>query len=482
VKVLMASAELHPLVKAGGLADMVGSLAGALAALGDDVRCAVPAFRQVRERGAGPFTDVPLDGGTARVRRLEARGLPAPVLLVEHPVFDRDGIYDDPTTREGYPDNGYRWAVLCRAVHAALGADGWAPDVIHAHDQQGAPLAALVRWAALPPGLPRRPGLVFTIHNLEYQGVLDPSWMAGSGLPPGLFAPASPVEFHGRVNLVKMGIEAADRITTVSPRYAREIRTAEFGAGLEGVLAARGHRLRGILNGIDARAWDPAVDPHLAVRYTPGSFAGKAANRRSLCGEVGLALEAGAMLLGWVGRLTSQKGVDLLLGALEPILADGASMVLLGSGEARYEAALADAARRHPGRLALRLGFDEGLAHRIEGGADAFVMPSRYEPCGLNQMYSLRYGTVPIVREVGGLADTVHDADRDPEHGNGFTFGPYDPGALLDAVRRARRAFADPDRWRAVARRGMAADFSWERSAREYRDVYRETLDGAAGI
>ncbi|HEX5043538.1 MAG TPA: glycogen synthase [Candidatus Polarisedimenticolaceae bacterium] len=486
MKVLMASAELHPVAKAGGLADMVAALARELGNQELDVRCAIPGYRAV-QRGLPPDVRevgsqevaLPVWGHVerARVRHLEGAALPAPILLVEHPVFDRDGIYDDPATREGYGDNGYRWAVFCRGVHASLGKDGWIPDVVHGHDQQGAPLVALLRWAPLPEALSRRPGLVYTIHNVEYQGVEDAGWMAHSGLPLELLRPMGPAEFHGGVNLMKLGILAADRITTVSPRYAQEIRTSAFGAGLERVLAGCGERLSGILNGVDTQTWDPAVDPHLPVRYTPQSFAGKAYNRQRLVEELGLLPPSeGRPLFGWVGRLTSQKGVDLLLDVLDVLLRDGVSMVLLGSGERRYERALEEAARRQGGRLAVRLGFDEGLAHRIEGGADAFLMPSRYEPCGLNQMYSLRYGTVPVVREVGGLADTVRDADRDGMQGNGFTFGPYAPDALLEAARRAMAAYSDPARWRMLALRGMAEDFSWEEPARAYQGLYRETL------
>jgi len=474
----MASAELHPVAKAGGLADMVAGLSRALGAAGVDVRCALPGYRVVRNLLPAGTREVSVHAvERARVRHLEAPELPAPILLVEHPVFDREGIYIDPATREGYGDNGVRWALFCRAVHGALGRDGWIPDVVHGHDQQGAPLVALLRWAPLPQALSRRPGIVFTIHNVEYQGVEDASWMAQSGLPVELFRPLSPVEYHGKVNLLKMGVLAADRVSTVSPRYAQEIRTSEFGAGLEHVLAGCGDRLRGILNGIDTQTWDPAADPHLAVRYAPESFADKAYNRQRLLEEFGLLpLPEGRPLFGWVGRLTSQKGVDLLLGVLDVLLGDGVSMVLLGSGESRYENALQEAARRHGGRLAVRLGFDEGLAHRVEGGSDAFLMPSRYEPCGLNQMYSLRYGTVPVVREVGGLADTVRDADRDGARGNGFTFGAYHPEALLEAARRAIAAHGDRARWRALALRGMGEDFSWERSARAYESLYRETV------
>jgi starch synthase len=474
MRVLMASAEMWPLAKAGGLGDMVAALSGAVAAQGDEVRCALPGYRRALTALPPGSREVHVaEAGTARVIRIEGPGLPVPVVLVSHPVFDREGIYDDPFTRQGYPDNPSRWALFCRALHATLGADGWAPDVVHGHDHQAAPLLGLLRWTPLPPGLSRRPGLVLTIHNLEYQGQVAPSWIPESGLPPALHRPGGALEFHGGVNLMKVAIEAADWITTVSPRYAAEIRTREFGAGLEDVLASRASRLVGILNGIDTRAWDPAVDPHLPFRYTHASFEDKSRNRTALCREVGLPQpDPSRLLVGWVGRLASQKGLDILLPALDAILESGVLMAVLGSGESRYEAALLDVERRRPG-LSVRIGFDEGLAHRIEGGADAFLMPSRYEPCGLNQMYSLRYGTVPIVRGVGGLADTVIDADEDPERGNGFAFRDYRSQDLLGAVGRAVSAWGDRDRWRSLAARGMRGTFAWDEPARRYREVYQ---------
>ncbi len=486
----MVSAELVPLAKAGGLGDVVGSLARALVRLGHDVRCALPRHGVVADRLAGTAesarTEVRLDirgrFETAVLSRVEGGGLPAPVVLVIHPLFDRPGIYDDPATRQGYPDNGLRWAVFCRAVHAGLGLDGWIPDVVHAHDHQAALVLGLLKWIPMPPGLTRRPAMAYTIHNLGYQGSMQPVWMADSGLPWTLLYSMGPIEFNGRANLMKMGIEAADRVTTVSPTYAREIQTPEFGAGLEAVLRASARKLFGIRNGIDTETWDPSLDPLIPSRYTRDNPAGKTKDRAFLREEAGLppASSAKMPLLGMVGRLTSQKGLDLLLPVLDTILSDGMQMVVLGTGEARYESALAEASRR-TGSLAVRIGFDEQMAHRIEAGADVFLMPSRYEPCGLNQMYSLRYGTVPVVRAVGGLADTVTDLDEDPETANGFVFRAAEPPELLKTVRRAARAFGNKPVWRRLMARGMQGDFSWETSARAYGDVYRDAVRAAHG-
>ncbi len=486
----MVSTELWPLAKVGGLADMVSSLARTLRDLGQDVRCALPSYSGVRDRLPPTSreirsTDVRLQtrsGRTlARIDRFGSDDLPAPVLLVSHPLFERHGIYDDPVTRVGYPDNGLRWAVFGRALHAVLGKDGWMPQIVHAHDHQSALLPALLRWSPGRASADRgpRPASVFTIHNLGYQGIEKPCWVVDAGLPPSLHYPAGPLEFHGKVNLMKMGIEAADRLTTVSPRYAEEIRTSnEFGAGLEGVLEANASKLTGILNGIDTRVWDPAIDPHLPFRYTRNSIANKARNRAALRQELGLAEPSlPEPLIGMVSRLATQKGFDLLLPVLDEILGDGIQIAILGSGEERFERALAEIAARHPGSMALRTGHEEGLAHRIEGGADMFLMPSRYEPCGLNQMYSLRYGTVPLVRAVGGLSDTVVDLDEAPDRANGFVFRAYEPAEVLKTVRRAARAFKDRRCWRDLVLRGMDADFSWESSARRYLEVYERALE-----
>lgn len=495
MRVLMVAAELWPLAKVGGLADMVGSLAAALGELGHDVCCALPRYPVVDEHlppGAREVrlgdVPVPLSSGEHRagVSRVEAAGLPAPVLLVSHESFNRAGIYVDAKTGESYPDDGSRWTLFCRALHGFFRDDGWIPDVVHLHDHQTSLLGALIRWTPTAPALPRRFATVFTIHNLGYQGIEPLHWARSSGLPPGVERVGGPLEFHGRANLMKLGIESADWLTTVSPRYAIEITEhPEFGCGLEGVLSNNKARLTGILNGIDTTTWNPAVDPLLPFRYTRDTLGIKARNKAALRAELGLATPHSEVpLAGMVSRLATQKGFDLLLPILPAILGDGVQVAILGSGEARIESALRAVGAEYPGRMAFRSGHDEALAHRIEGGADMFLMPSRYEPCGLNQMYSLRYGTVPVVRSVGGLADSVVDPEEDPERANGFAFRVWEPAELLETVRRAARAWRDHALWNRLRERGMDLDFSWRASAGHYVEVFARAMkvrdDGTA--
>jgi starch synthase len=414
---------------------------------------------------------------------VEAAGLPAPVLLVSHESFDRPGIYVDPKTGASYPDDASRWTLFCRALHGFFRGDGWTPDVVHLHDHQTSLLGALIRWAPTAPARPRRSATVFTIHNLGYQGIEPLRWARDSGLPPGIERVGGPLEFHGRANLMKLGIESADWLTTVSPRYAVEItEQPEFGCGLEGVLSDNRARLTGILNGIDTTTWDPAVDPHLPFRYTRDTIGIKAKNKAALRAELGLATpDSEVPLAGMVSRLATQKGFDLLLPILPAILEEGVQVAILGSGEARIESALRAVAATHLGRMVFRSGHDEKLAHRIEGGADMFLMPSRYEPCGLNQMYSLRYGTVPVVRSVGGLADTVVDLEEDPGRANGFAFRVWEPAELLGTVRRAVRAWRDPALWDRLRARGMDSDFSWRVSAHKYAEVFARAMSERDG-
>lgn len=492
MRILMTTAELWPLAKVGGLADMVGSLARALVEAGHDVRCALPAYGGMMERLPAGSREVSrvtvtLDLGgvrqTVEAVRHAGPGLPGTVVLLAHAAFDRPGIYADPETGEAWDDGGRRWALYGRAVDALADLDGWIPDVVHAHDHQASLTLGLIRWG-LRWAPPRpRPAAVFTIHNLGYQGIEEPEWVALTGLPGELAATGGPLEFHGRVNLMKLGIVAADRLTTVSPRYATEIRSGEeFGFGLEGLLESRADRLHGILNGIDVDVWDPSADPHLPWRFSAAAMENKAKVGAALRAELGLASPSRpSPLVGMVGRLASQKGIDLLLPVLDTILEENIQMAVLGSGDRRYESALLDAAARHRGRLAFRGGHDEALAHRIEAGSDMFLMPSRYEPCGLNQMYSLRYGTVPLVRAVGGLADTVVDLDEDPERANGFVFRAWEPVEVLKTVRRAVRAWREPGLWATLVRRGMEADFSWARSALAYQEVYEAARRDASG-
>jgi starch synthase len=483
----MASTELWPLVKVGGLGDMVAALSTALRGMGHDVRCALPAYSKLDETLPGHARvtaerSFELVAGNRRtrvgLRWVESDELPASLVLVDHEMFRRDGVYDDPVTRSGYPDNGLRWALFCRAVHASLGVDGWHPDIVHGHDHQVGPLIGLLRWTGRPPALARIPATVFTLHNLGYQGIEPPSWIADSGLPERLHFPMGPLEYHNDVSLIKIGIRAADRITTVSPRYAGEIRSSEeFGMGLQDDLAARANRLTGILNGIDTEAWNPESDPYLPYHYSADKLVNKSRNRAALRAEIGLETPApSAPLLAMVTRLATQKGLDLMLPLMEAVLNAGMQIVVLGSGEKRYETDLRRMAERRPGRLAVRIGFDEALAHRIEAGADIFLMPSRYEPCGLNQMYSLRYGTVPVVRAVGGLADTVMDLDEYPDRANGFVFRLWEQVELFKTIHRAARAWRNRKLWKELMQRGMSTDFSWERSARAYARVYEHAL------
>jgi len=398
--------------------------------------------------------------------RLPPSGIP--LWLVEQPrFFDREGLYGE--AGRDYPDNLARFTFFCRAVAAWLGRAAWAPDVIHCNDWQTALLPVLLRVEGAS-----RAATVLTIHNLAYQGRFPAEQFPLTGLPPSVFTVRG-LEFWGEVNLLKGGLYFADVLNTVSETYAREIQTPEFGAGLDGVLRDRREDLYGILNGVDYRAWDPAVDPLLPARYSAEDLAGKGVCKQALQRELGLREAPEVPLIGMVTRLADQKGLDLVAAVLDDLLARGVQFVLLGTGEPRYHALFAGLAARHPSQVGVRLGFDDPLAHRIEAGADIFLMPSRYEPSGLNQLYSLRYGTVPVVRRTGGLADSIVDAT--PEAlargtANGFVFEAYAPAALIAALSRALHAFRDPATWSALQRRGMREDFSWARSAGRYVELY----------
>jgi starch synthase len=347
-------------------------------------------------------------------------------------------------------------------------------DVLHCHDWQAAlaPVYLKTLYADQDPF--SSSASVFTVHNLGYQGLFWNHDLPLTGLGWDLFTPQG-LEFYGKVNLMKGGLVFADLLSTVSATYSREIQKEEYGHGLEGVLHERREDLFGIVNGVDYEEWNPATDRWIAANYTGEDLSGKAACRQDLLAEFGLS-EGGGPLVGIIGRLTVQKGFDLIEQAGDWLATQPLRLVILGSGERRYEEAVVELGRKYPGRVAIRVAYDNTLAHKIEAGADAFLMPSRYEPCGLNQIYSLKYGTVPIVRNTGGLADTVVDADLHPEDGNGFVFHEYDSGELKDAISRALAAFADRPRWERIVRRGMEMDFSWEASARQYIDLYGKAL------
>ena len=463
LSILFVAPECAPFTKTGGLGDVCAALPPALRGLGIDVRLLMPGYREVLEAASGRVAWTH-DVLGVNVRLLEGEfpgGMPA--LVVDCPaLYERPGGPYLSADGSDWPDNALRFGVLSRMAALLAGNRSplaWRPEVVHCNDWPTAPAAAFLRFDQAPASS------LVTIHNLAFQGLFDASWVDRLRLPAHSFA-FDGVEFYGRLSFLKAGLSYADLLNTVSPTYAREIQEPELGCGLDALLRHRAGVLSGILNGIDTRAWDPASDPHLARGYDASALQHKAANKVALQRRMGLREDARTPLFGQVGRMTAQKGVDLLLEAA-PSLVEAGQLVVLGSGDRAFEAALARLAARYPGRVAVQVGFDEGLAHLIEAGADIFLMPSRYEPCGLNQMYSQRYGTPPVVHATGGLADTVEDGVT------GFVFRSFTAADFLAAVERAVRCRAEPAAWRAVQRAGMQRDFSWSAAARRYADLYR---------
>ncbi len=479
MRVLHVAAEVYPLVKTGGLADVVGALPQAQAVAGAEVRLVLPGLPAILA-GIGASSPVrelgPMFGAAHVVLRRGTLGS-LPVYVVDAPfLYERPGNpYLGPDGAE-WPDNLQRFALLgWAAAHLATGEldAEWRPDVLHAHDWHAALCHAYL--AARPV---RGPASVFTVHNLAFQGLFDPEDFFLLGLQARFMAPSA-LEFHGQFSFIKAGLKFADRVTTVSPNYAREIATPEFGNGLDGVIRARGAQVSGILNGVDPLVWTARVDPEIDAGYDAEDLSGKQQCKAALQQALGLEPLADAPLLGVVSRLTSQKGLDLVLEALPELLAAGAQLAVLGSGEADLEQAFRRAVAQHAGRVAVRLGYDEGFAHRMIAGSDMILVPSRFEPCGLTQLYGLRYGTVPVVRRVGGLADTVADASDGAlrrDEATGFLFDHASPEALGRTVLRAIHAYRQPALWRQIMRRGMAQDFSWAPVAQQYLALYETVL------
>jgi len=494
MKVLHAAAEVFPLVKTGGLADVVGALPEALSVAGADTRLILPGMPAILRGLEKPkiVCEIGAAFGAARVTlrlgRLAHNGLMAYVVDAPY-LFNRAGNpYLMPDGGE-WPDNLQRFALLSwAAAHLAAGEldPAWTPDVLHAHDWH---VALACAYLANHPST--QTATVYTVHNLAYQGLFPAGDFHMLGLPAKFMVPGG-LEFHGQFSFMKAGLKHAHRVTTVSPNYAREIATDEFGCGLNGLIRSRGAEVTGILNGVDRVIWNPETDPLIAATYRAQDLSGKALCKAALQREMGLRVDPHAPLLAVVSRLTSQKGLDLLLAALPTLLHDQrahpAQLVVQGSGDVQLEAAFKDAAAAYSGRVAVNLAYDEALAHRVIAGADAMLVPSRFEPCGLTQLYALRYGTVPIVRNVGGLADTVVDASHhavQADTATGFLFDHATAPALAHAMANAIHAYHQPDHWQRLMRRGMAQNFSWAVAAEQYLALYQDALSrphpGATG-
>ncbi len=474
MKIAFLASEVIPFAKTGGLADVAGALPKVLGRRGADVRVFLPFYRCIKRNPPALSGSVAFDldwaGRRERIQVLEHRADGFSAHFVVHDgYFDRESLYG--TAAGDYPDNGERFAFFGRASLEAMRALGPAPDVLHAHDWQSATALAYLKHVLGGDPFFARMGTLFTIHNLAYQGLFERGLLARVGLPDSLFN-MHDLEFFGRVNYLKAGILYADAVSTVSPRYSREIQTPEFGCGLDGLLRSRSDRLFGLLNGVDYADWNPATDRSLPARYDRRDLGGKRVCREALLREFGLPAGPGLPLVGMVTRLAGQKGLDIVCDALEGLFGLGAALVVLGTGDPKIEGFLAAAAKKRPDRLGLRVAFDERIARLIYAGSDLFLIPSRYEPCGLTQMYSLKYGTVPVVRATGGLDDSIREFDPAAGTGTGFKFGDATSPALLGAVAKALKVRKDVAYWLRLVRNGMAEDFSWDRSAAEYLERY----------
>lgn len=481
MRILFATSEAYPLIKTGGLADVSGSLPRALLALEHDVRVLLPAYRdalsKARSVGVKKISAFNLDGYSVNILESRLPGTRVKTWLLDcPPLFDRAGNPYLDENGQPFIDNDRRFLMLSRAAARLAcnrGGCDWQADVLHCNDWQTALAPALLSAEA------QRPATVFTIHNLAYQGLFSHDAFLAANLPAH-FWNYDALEFHGQFSFIKGGLVFADRVNTVSPTYAQEIQTAQFGYGLDGLLRYRGAHLSGILNGIDDEEWNPGTDKHLTQRYNRRTLALKMQNKLAMQRQLNLPCDERIPMIGFIGRLVEQKGIDWLLSCIDTLLAHNAQLVLLGSGEKHYETALQRIATQHPNNIAVTLGYNETLAHRIEAAADIFLMPSRFEPCGLNQMYSLRYGTVPLVHRVGGLADTVVDTNENTladTTANGFVFLSADADAMRDALMRALNMFSNKKTWQQIQLNGMTRDFSWQHSAHAYEQLYREALN-----
>jgi starch synthase len=477
-KILFATSEVYPLIKTGGLADVAASLPRALLKLGQDVKILLPAYASVMQKltsGVKQVAQLQIEGREISINQTRLPGSRLNVLLVDIPEFsEREGNpYCGPDCSDWF-DNHKRFYLFSKAAELiALNQAqlDWRPDIVHCNDWQTGLIPALLSLH------PQRPATVFTIHNLAYRGLFSYQAFADLNLPQG-FWHHERLEFYGQMSFMKGGLAFADYVTTVSPSYANEIQRPEFGCGLDGLMRYRKESLAGILNGIDMDEWNPGTDPHISVNYNRRTLGNKVKNKLALQADLGLNVDEKTPLLGFVGRLVDQKGVDLILAQMPRLLATQCQLVILGSGFPHLEVALQKIAAEHPGRVSVTLGYNESFAHRIEASSDIFLMPSLFEPCGLNQLYSLRYGTLPVVHAVGGLRDTVFEesAEAITDKGNGFVFHHPTAELLFEAINRALQLYQQPALWKQLQLNAMSKDFSWDQSAQQYLNIYEKLL------
>jgi starch synthase len=486
IRVLFATPEAVPFAKTGGLADVAGALPKYLQPLGCEVILVMPYYRMVKQSGVplqylGEVVEVPLGDETLRAEVYQGfldQTIPV-YFIARDEFFDREYLYSTP--KGDYFDNAERFVFFSRAVLRFARHIQWSPDVIHHHEWQTGLIPAYLRSIDRTDDLFARTATVFTIHNIAYQGLFKKEKFPLTGLPPEMYNPEG-IEFWERINLMKSGIVYADVINTVSQKYSEEIQSPEYGYGLEGILRKRKEDLYGILNGVDYQDWDPSNDPHLIARYDANDLSGKKECKKDLLKEFGLPSDLEkAPLFGMISRLADQKGFDLLAEIIDQLFTFDIGFVLLGTGEQKYHDLFNQIAGKYPKKAGIRIAYDDRLAHKIEAGSDLFLMPSKYEPCGLNQIYSLKYGTIPIVRATGGLDDTITHYDPSTGTGNGLKFTRYDAKDFLGQIKAAMDLYAQPEHWKKLVRNAMTSDFSWQRSAGAYLHLYRKALEKKRG-
>ncbi|KAA3634147.1 MAG: glycogen synthase GlgA [Calditrichaeota bacterium] len=482
MKIVMVSSEVVPFAKTGGLGDVLGALPKTLAKLGHEVTVLLPLYRSIDFSGYNLVANdweekVTIDSKNFNLKysKIKEPKLPLEYIFLENDsLFDRKALYVDPETGADYNDNDDRFIFFNKAVLKFLISKDYAPDILHVHDWQAALVPVFTKLCFADHELFRNCKTVMTIHNLAFQGMYENSKFGKLGLEEELFYPTSPFEFYGKVNFIKASITYSDAVTTVSQQYAQEIQTNEFGCGLDGVLKQHADKLYGILNGVDYSIWSPSRDKKIPFKFIRANLSGKKMNKIELLNELGLPIREKTPLIGIISRLTDQKGFDLLEFIIDDVMKENLQIVLLGTGDEKYHRFFKDVESRYPDKCRSLLKFDDTLAHKIEAASDMFLMPSYYEPCGLNQMYSLKYGTVPIVRKVGGLADTVKDYNDQTKEGTGFVFENYTAQELLSTIKRAIETYQNRRNWLKIMKQGMNEDYSWKQSALKYVELYNK--------